>query len=183
MLPQSLVQFPLRQPGQTWFPHIILVFNILVNNSNKNVNNNLVRDDPDHVQFHIMVIGQSHLITCGMRLEDKAILLPTDIAISPPEKAMNTYIIMSLLIVMQRVHLSKLVQNIILPDFSSAFLPIFPPPPQYCKYNISLIATIKTLLSPYRGPFVCLSYILQVIDQNEQYTWSHCSNSNEIPLH
>ena len=123
------------------------------------------------------------LITCGMRLEDKAILLPTDIAISPPEKAMNTYIIMSLLIVMQRVHLSKLVQNIILPDFSSAFLPIFPPPPQYCKYNISLIATIKTLLSPYRGPFVCLSYILQVIDRNEQYTWSHCSNSNEIPLH
>ena len=26
-----------------------------------------------------------------MRLEDKAILLPTDIAMSPPEKAMNTY--------------------------------------------------------------------------------------------
>ena len=87
-----------------------------------------------------------------MRLEDKAILLPTDIAMSPPEKAMKTYIIMSLLIVMQRVHLFKLVQNISLPDFSSAFLPIFPPPPQYCKYDISLIATIKTLLSPYRGP-------------------------------
>ena len=42
-----------------------------------------------------------------MRLEDKAILLPTDIAMSPPEKAMNTYIIMSLMTVMQRVHISK----------------------------------------------------------------------------
>ena len=94
-----------------------------------------------------------------MRLEDKAILLPTDIAMSPPEKAMNTYIIMSLLIVIQRVHLSKLAQNIILPDFSSAFLPIFPPLPQYCKYDISLIATIRTLLSPYKGPslLACLA--------------------------
>ena len=47
-------------------------------------------DKPMILKIIHLIKTASLSITCGIRLEGKAILLPTDMAISPPERAVNT---------------------------------------------------------------------------------------------